>query len=210
MANVVEMSLVDEPTSPLARIRGLVSDTPKLFKRALTGAGRPSSHPAAADLARLRRSFDLFDADKSGGIDVGELQDCLASLGHDLTDEKARRVFDLIDHDHDGTIDFHEFALIMRRQKQHARWLASVTAEFDTLIKMRSKFDASALPPASIDTYKLRSILEARIDAEHTSEQVERLLEIADADGDGTVDYDEFRAIFETNATTRDLFPCHF
>ena len=87
MAEVVEISLVDEPTSPLARIRGLVSDTPKLLKRALTGAGRPSSHPAAADLARLRRSFDLFDADKSGGIDVGELQDCLASLGHDLTDE---------------------------------------------------------------------------------------------------------------------------
>ena len=63
---------------------------------------------------------------------------------------------------------------------------------------------------ACINTSKLRDILEANVDAEHTREQVDRLIALADVDGDGSVDYDEFKAILTTNKRISDIFPCSF
>ena len=116
-----------------------------------------------------------------------------------------------------------------RRQKRHERWLAKVTVQFEEIIERRKKsrrrrhrrrrrttpapglrYDAAALMTACIDTCKLRDVLEANVDAEHTREQVDRLIALADVDGDGSVDYDEFKAMLATNARIRDIFPCQF
>ena len=152
---------------------------------------------------------------------------CLSSLGHDLRPDQVYAIFRFIDHDGDGKIDFDEFCSIWKRrartrprfalrararaclsrQKHHERWLEKITEQFDEIIERRKKYDVASLPTACINTSKLRDILEGNIDAEHTREQVDRLIALADVDGDGSVDFNEFKAMIVTNAQIRDIFP---
>lgn len=119
-------------------------------------------------------------------------------------------IFKTIDHDGNGKIDFEEFVDIMRLQKRHDAWLLKVQGSFTEMTEKRSKFDKSDVPSHSIPTSDLRKILEESADAEHSGDQIDRLVSLADADGDGHVDYDEFVALLKTNESISDIFPCHF
>ena len=155
-------------------------------------------------LKKLKASFDLFDADNSGGIDAQELAQALENLGHRLTRRQVVNIFNCLDHDGNGHIDFDEFADIMRLQRRHERWLTAVQAAFDAAVKSK---------PDEVTTLtydELRAILVANADAEHTPDQINRLVALADTDGDGSVDYEEFQTILTTNKSISDIFPCQF
>ncbi|EGB02309.1 hypothetical protein AURANDRAFT_9574, partial [Aureococcus anophagefferens] len=64
---------------------------------------------------KLRASFDLYDKNKSGSVDIYEMTQCVASLGHTLTAEHIADIFKTVDIDGDGKVDFDEFVLIMSK-----------------------------------------------------------------------------------------------
>jgi len=68
---------------------------------------------ADVDEAKLRKQrrniFDAIDKDKSGDIDVAELQIGLAMAGTTLSSKKVADLIETFDQDKDGTIDFEEF-----------------------------------------------------------------------------------------------------
>lgn len=66
-----------------------------------------------ASASALRATFDLFDADKSGYIDLSELDVMLQRLGlgkDASTHEALQRVFAAVDTDGNGKVDFVEFS----------------------------------------------------------------------------------------------------
>ncbi|ETV79125.1 hypothetical protein H257_07860 [Aphanomyces astaci] len=75
-------------------------------------AATSSSPPSKDDLETLaiRHSFDTFDTDGSGSIDVHELRLLLSELGIPISDRELQAGFQEMDTDGSGTIDFDEFA----------------------------------------------------------------------------------------------------
>lgn len=77
-------------------------------------------------LAKYRRTFDQFDRNGGGDVDVRELGIMFRALRQFPTDRELRLMIDLVDEDHSGTIDFNEFCGLMlrlSRSKNTPRWL---------------------------------------------------------------------------------------
>lgn len=69
-----------------------------------------------ADYDTLRAAFDRLDTDKSGRIDIGELQNLLISLGIDNNGVTLWRAMEMLDqHIPYGQIDFEEFYQFMEK-----------------------------------------------------------------------------------------------
>lgn len=60
-------------------------------------------------IEEARRSFQYFDRDSSGEIDVNEFEKLLRVLSPGATREQAEKGFRYIDDNDDGKIDFEEF-----------------------------------------------------------------------------------------------------
>ena len=59
---------------------------------------------------RDRESFDRFDKDGNGIIDLIEFRGLLEAIGSDLGRSEAEAAFDTIDKDENGLIDYDEFS----------------------------------------------------------------------------------------------------
>ena len=57
----------------------------------------------------VRRAFEMFDTDRSGGIDVKELQKALAQLGMEADSSQTRAVLQRFDANSNGKLDLVEF-----------------------------------------------------------------------------------------------------
>ena len=63
----------------------------------------------ALDQAEIHQTFDLFDTDSSGTINVGEFHAMLRQMGYDLDQQQVQAVLAQKDLDSSGTLNFVEF-----------------------------------------------------------------------------------------------------
>ena len=63
---------------------------------------------------QISKSFELFDADKTGKISFDDIKRISEILGQHLSDEEIYEMIDEADRDGDGFLNFNEFATIMR------------------------------------------------------------------------------------------------
>ncbi|MCB9745492.1 MAG: EF-hand domain-containing protein [Alphaproteobacteria bacterium] len=61
------------------------------------------------ELQELRETFDHYDRDKSGAIDVVELSSLIEALGMDISDEELEVAMMSLDADESGVIELDEF-----------------------------------------------------------------------------------------------------
>ena len=64
----------------------------------------------------IDNAFLLFDKDKSGNIDVGELKDAMKALGIHLKKDEVKAQMNKVDKDGSGNIDKQEFTALMAEQ----------------------------------------------------------------------------------------------
>ena len=81
----------------------------------------------AMDEGELRRVFDQFDSDKSGAIDVKELQDAMRMLGVKCSANSAKRVLAAIDKDGNGTVEWEICWCVFRRCSSSVPTLSAKT-----------------------------------------------------------------------------------
>jgi len=66
------------------------------------------------DEQTLRETFNMFDENKDGTVDRGELRKALATLNHEVpTDKELDDMFKLVDLNGDGRITFDEFRTLL-------------------------------------------------------------------------------------------------
>eukprot|EP00746_Dinoflagellata_sp_MGD_P078736 gnl/MRDRNA2_/MRDRNA2_31463_c0_seq1.p1 gnl/MRDRNA2_/MRDRNA2_31463_c0~~gnl/MRDRNA2_/MRDRNA2_31463_c0_seq1.p1 ORF type:complete len:582 (+),score=130.65 gnl/MRDRNA2_/MRDRNA2_31463_c0_seq1:84-1748(+) len=97
------------------------------------GTGEDEGNAQLMDDAKLRKIFNQFDADKSGSIDVGELQDAMRMLGVKCSANSAKKVLDVIDTDKNGTVEweeFHAFFVKVRSQEEIKQLLSACNQKF--------------------------------------------------------------------------------
>ncbi|XP_010053891.1 calmodulin-like protein 3 [Eucalyptus grandis] len=142
----------------------------------------PSSFAASEVSAQLRQVFELIDADGDGKISPTELSRVLSGLGHvgaAAADEEARVMVKEIDRDGDGRVDLDEF-------------LVAVLSGDDDLMDAFLIFDANK--DGLISAKELQRVLQG-VRCEASIEDCRRMIRGVDTDGDGFVNFEEFRSM---------------
>eukprot|EP00210_Caulerpa_lentillifera_P008598 g8202.t1 len=131
------------------------------------------------EIIGMKNLFQSIDTDSSGAITITELRDALSKWGHKMSAEQAEAVMETADVDGNGLIDYNEFvAATMHLSKLEKEAL---------LRKAFAKFDKDGNGRITED--ELKQVL----DEFNLSDSAQALLETADIDRDGTIDYQEFR-----------------
>ncbi|KAL4966327.1 uncharacterized protein BDV14DRAFT_171428 [Aspergillus stella-maris] len=134
------------------------------------------------EIDQFREVFSVFDKDGNGDIDAQELGEVMRSLGQAPTDAELQDIIDELDVDRTGTIDFEEFLILMSRKVRDADPEAELRSAF-------AVFDQDGSGTISSD--ELRRVLTS-IGDNVSDADVEEMLKLADVNGDGSIDYEEF------------------
>ncbi|GAQ86360.1 calmodulin [Klebsormidium nitens] len=135
-----------------------------------------------AQVREFKEAFAIFDKDGDGSITCNELGMVMKSLGQKPTDAELLQMVKEVDADQNGEIDFPEFLTMMLRKMNQGdpeKELMDVFLVFDK--------DNSG----TISRDELRSAMYV-IGEKLSDEEIDEAIKLADASGDGEVDYNEF------------------
>ncbi|KAK2005032.1 calmodulin [Colletotrichum falcatum] len=135
--------------------------------------------------AQYKEVFDLFDKDGTGDITAQELGAVMRSLGLNPSDTELNDMINEADADHNGTIDFNEFLTLMAQKVQ----VGDAEEELKNAFKV---FDRDG--SGTISAEELRHVLTS-LGENMTPAEIDEMIQMADKNGDGTIDYDEFASI---------------
>jgi calcium-binding protein CML len=146
-----------------------------------------------ADGAELARVFELFDRNGDGRITREELSDSLGKLGMAVPGDELAAMIARIDADGDGCVDAEEFVELYRAITSSGAE-APVAAEEDEedMREAFRVFDANG--DGYITVEELGAVLSSLgLKQGRTAEECRRMIGQVDRDGDGRVDFHEFR-----------------
>jgi len=130
----------------------------------------------------VRNIFNKFDKNGDGKISVSELEEMLSTLGNKTTSDEVKRMMEHIDQNIDGYIDLKEFADF------HCAGAATKKDE-----ELRDAFDLYDLDKDGLICPKELHIVLNKLDEKCTLSDCERMISNVDADGDGKVNFEEFK-----------------
>ncbi|XP_030534130.1 probable calcium-binding protein CML27 [Rhodamnia argentea] len=130
--------------------------------------------------ADLRKVFDQFDANGDGKISAAELSKVLTAMGSPVSPSDLDRAMDEIDTDKDGFISLPEFAALCR---------SGSSAESD----LRDAFDLYDQDRNGLISTKELHLVLNRLNMKCSVEDCARMIKSVDGDGDGNVNYEEFK-----------------
>ncbi len=126
----------------------------------------------------LRRVFDAYDTDKSGSLDAAEVEAALKQLG--LSHDASSDVFRRLDANGDGVISFPEFEAAAEAMR----------GELEAIFRFIDADNSGTVSEAELRDAMRR--LRLQVD----DEAVRSLFKEMDRDGNGLIDFGEFRALF--------------
>jgi len=151
----------------------------------LTGQGHSKMKDTELDLlknAEFKEAFDEFDKDGSGAISAEELLEVMRAMGQNPTEDEVLNMMLEADLDGNGSIEFPEFLELMKNK------YSSDDLESD-LREAFKIFDRDNDGYISIHEFKRVSTL---LGANLRCDEIEELMQQADLDGNGLLDYEEF------------------
>ncbi|XP_030463276.1 calmodulin-like protein 3 [Syzygium oleosum] len=148
-----------------------------------------SLQKARMDAAELRRVFQMFDRNGDGRITQKELSDSLENLGIYIPDKELAEMIEKIDVNGDGCVDIDEFGALYR----------SIMEERDEEEDMREAFNVfDQNGDGFITVDELRSVLASLgLKQGRTLEDCKRMIMKVDVDGDGMVNFKEFKQMMK-------------
>ena len=158
-----------------------------------TGNNKQSVFPT--DKEEVKRIFNRFDANGDGKISEEELVAVLKSLGSDTSKDEVKRIMSEIDTDSDGSISIDEFV-------GFCKGIAG-ESEGDGIDDLREAFKLYDLNNNGlISATELQQIL-SRLGESYTVENCANMIKSADTDGDGCVDFEEFKKMMSRSDGAR-------
>lgn len=143
-------------------------------------------------MAEVEKVFSRFDANGDGRISASELESVVRALGgSDVRPEELRGMMEEMDADRDGFVNLQEFAAFHR---------PSAAFEMDADAELRDAFEMYDLDRnGRITAEELHLVLRRLGDACSVAD-CSRMIRSVDADGDGSVSFDEFKNMMTKNS----------
>lgn len=139
--------------------------------------------------AELKRVFQMFDRNGDGRITKKELNDSLENLGIFIPDKELTQMIEKIDMNGDGCLDVDEFGELYQ----------AIMEEHDEEGDMKEAFNVfDQNGDGYITGEELRSVLSSfGLKQGRTMEDCKKMIMKVDVDGDGRVDYREFKQMMK-------------
>jgi Ca2+-binding protein (EF-Hand superfamily) len=135
-----------------------------------------------ADVQKYREAFRLFDIQDTGDITLAELKQVLNNLGIQASDDDISRRLAEVDVRNNGVINFDEFV----------KFVASDNYTFTPAEEMRQMFKIfDPNQKGYVTRDELREVLR-KLGLPFTDQQIDGMLDYADVEGDGKINYHEF------------------
>uniref|UniRef100_T1GML3 EF-hand domain-containing protein n=1 Tax=Megaselia scalaris TaxID=36166 RepID=T1GML3_MEGSC len=142
--------------------------------------------------AVLRNAFKAFDADNKGFIETADFHTILEMMGQKLDDKAEKQlVKDNKKGSPPGKINFDEFCAMAGRFVEVEEDAAAMATELKEAFRL---YDREGKGYLTVKT--LRDILH-ELDDKLSSQELDMIIDEIDADGSGTVDFDEFMTIMQ-------------
>jgi calmodulin len=147
------------------------------------------------EFGEWRRKFNERDEDKSGKLDLSEVQNVISDIGYTLTVEEIQDVCREVEEDcsrggkggiQDGELDFDEFVHLMQIFKTRDGFSAQ---EQEDLKRTFTKFDRDR--SGEVETLELGDLLRWHGHA-LSLDEVQHLLDQVDSNNNGSLDWREF------------------
>ena len=141
------------------------------------------------DSNELKRVFQMFDKNGDGRITKKELTDSLENLGIFIPDKELIQMIEKIDVNGDGCVDIEEFGELYQ----------SIMDERDEEEDMREAFNVfDQNGDGFITVEELRVVLSSLgLKQGRTVEECKKMIMKVDVDGDGMVNYKEFKQMMK-------------
>ncbi|KAJ3876130.1 calmodulin-like protein [Lentinula edodes] len=130
----------------------------------------------------FKEAFSLFDKDGDGTITTLELGTVMRSLGQNPTDAELQDMINEVDVDGNGTIDFKEFLSMMEKKFKDTDSEEEIRQAFQVFDK-----DGNG----TISAKELKAVMES-LGEKLSDKEVDAMIQEADLDGDGCINYQEF------------------
>lgn len=137
-------------------------------------------------MAELKDAFTMFDKNGDGMISLEEFRQVLRALGQEPTDDELQMMMKSVDTDQSGSVDFDEFLAMM---KAHLVAEGDEPTEEEELRAVFQVFDQTK--SGYITAADLKSAM-VNLGERLTTEELQAMIDAADIDGDGRIDYNEF------------------
>ncbi|XP_040570186.1 neo-calmodulin [Lepeophtheirus salmonis] len=138
------------------------------------------------ELDCLKEAFALFDADHDGEITIGELGRVMKNHGLNPTEDELKDMIRNVDKNSNGAIDFNEFIeMMLRRDSKIEEDVVHAFRVFDR--------DGDGLISKEELKLTMNNLGEPLTDAE-----VKAMIEEADMDGDGRINFQEFSRLMQS------------
>ncbi|KAG7393841.1 hypothetical protein PHYPSEUDO_000018 [Phytophthora pseudosyringae] len=156
-----------------------------------------SHRTSTVNMDMFKETFALFDKDESGCIDRDELKAMLLALGQQLSSLEIDEIMRQADTDGDGKISFTEFVSMMNQRLFRRGDLTSgdLKAAFNTFDVNHDGFITSS---------ELEHILYVLGNKHISNEEACKIIQAADKNEDGKIDYDEFCALMQQQQQQKD------
>mmetsp|Transcript_14962 Transcript_14962/g.27807 ORF Transcript_14962/g.27807 Transcript_14962/m.27807 type:complete len:767 (-) Transcript_14962:355-2655(-) len=153
----------------------------------------------------LKAAFAKFDVDGDGSISHEELTTVLLTIIPDLAYDEILAVIDMFDPNHDGDIAYVEFAhtfynceindnkLKAKKAMMRVRKMASTKKGFH-LREAFQRFDKDG--DGSVSHDELKVVINDILQGDISEDEMAAVIELFDPNGDGDVQYSEFRDLF--------------
>jgi len=133
----------------------------------------------------LNRVFQMFDRNGDGRITKKELNDSLANMGISIPDPELTQMIEKIDVNGDGCVDIDEFGVLYQ----------TIMDEHDEDEDMREAFNVfDQNGDGFITVDELKTVLASLgLNQGRTTEDCKKMIMKVDGDGDGMVNFHEFK-----------------
>ena len=148
---------------------------------------------SSMDSSELRKVFQMFDKNGDGQITKKELGESLRNLGIYIPDDELDAIMGKIDANGDGCVDVEEFGMLYRSIVGEGQ--GGDGEKRDEEEDMREAFNVfDQNGDGYITVEELRSVLASLgLKQGRTAEDCRKMISKVDADGDGRVDFTEFK-----------------
>ena len=137
----------------------------------------------------LRIAFSLFDKDGDGTITTKELGTVMRSMGQMPTEKELLDMINEVDSDGNGFIDFQEFLTLV------ARKMSAETESEEEMMHAFKVFNRDG--DGFISAPELRLVM-VNLGEKLTDEELDEMIREADVDGDGQINFEEFKRLMMT------------
>jgi len=134
-------------------------------------------------------TFNLFDKKGNGHVSTKELEKVFKSLALQIDDERLKEWADEMDEEASGFLVWEQFKIIYERKMKSDEDERELREAFRVLDKGNK---------GTIPVEDLRWILKS-LDDNFTEEELDDMIAETDTDGSGTVDYEEFKTLMNSN-----------